>query len=69
MKCPSHSQTTLLQEQVEDLVNWMKANDTAASVSFWVPKYITLRNARRLSSFPNLPEELRQFAAEQDAIG
>ena len=69
MKCPSHSRTTLLKEQVEDLVNWMKANDTAASVSFWVPKYITLRNARRLSSFPNLPEELRQFAAEQDAIG
>ena len=69
MRCPSLSRTALLQEQVEDLVRWMDANDTAAAVSFWISKYITLRNARRLSSFPNLPEELRQFAAEQDAIG
>ena len=69
MRCRSHSRTALLHEQVEDLVRWMDANDTAASVSFWISKYITLRNARRLSSFPNLLEELRRFAAEQDAIG
>ena len=69
MKCPSHSRTTLLRDQVEDLVHWMDTHDTAAAVSFWVSKYILLRNARRLSSFPNLPVEMRQFAAEQDAIG
>ena len=69
MKCPSLSWTTLLQDQVEDLVSWMEANDTAALVSFRVPKYITLRNVWRLSSFPNLHKELRQFAAEQDVIG
>ena len=69
MKCPSLSWTTLLRDQVEDLVQWMDSHDTAASVSFWVSKYILLRNARKLSSFLSLPDELKQFAAEQDAIG
>ena len=69
MKCPSLSRTTLLRDQVEDLVQWMDSHDTAASVSFWVSKYILLRNARKLSSFLSLPDELKQFAAEQDAIG
>ena len=31
--------------------------------------YIRLRNTRKLSSFENLPENLRLFAAEQGAIG
>ena len=43
MKCPSLSRTTLLRDQVEDLVQWMDSHDTSASVSFWVSKYILLR--------------------------
>ena len=53
MKCPSHSWTTLLGDQVEALVQWMDAKDTVAAMSFQVLKYIIIRNARKLSSFSN----------------
>ena len=47
----------------------MHNNDTDNKNAFWILKYILLRNPRALSSFPNLPEKLKPFAAEQYAIG
>ena len=47
----------------------MESNDTLSEVSFWVSKYILLRNTQKLSSFANIPESIKHFAAEQGAIG
>ena len=68
IRYPSHSRTTLLHEQVEDFVRWIESNDTSSEVSFWVSKYILLRNTQKLSSFANILESMKHFAAEQDAI-
>ena len=69
MVCPGHSRTLLLKQEVEDLERWMRNNNTDSAIAFWIPKYILLRNTRALSSFPNLPEKLKLFAAEWYAIG
>ena len=47
----------------------MRNNNTDNAIAFWIPKYILLRNTRALSTFPNPPEKLKLFAAEQYAIG
>ena len=69
MICLGHSRILLLKDEVVDLERWMHNNNTSNKISFWIPKYILLRNTCVLSSFPNLPEKLKPFAAEQYAIG
>ena len=69
MVCPGHSRTLLLKQEVEDLERWMRNNNTDSAIAFWIPKCILLRNTRALSYFPNLPDKLKLFAAEQYAIG
>ena len=69
MRCPSHSRTTLLKEQVEDLERWLGESDSSPAIKFWLPKYILMRNIRKLSSFKDLPDSLRKFAVDQNAVG
>ena len=69
MRCPGHLQTLLVKEQVDGLECWMAKNETDGDIAFWIPKFILMRNARALSSFPNLPPKLTAFAADQYAIG
>ena len=69
MRCAGHSRTLLLKDQVKQLENWLIYNNTSPEITFWIPKYLLLRNVRALSSFTNLPDSLKKFAAEQDAIG
>ena len=69
MMCPSRSRTALLKETVEDLERWMKKSELAREIKLWVPKYILMRNMQTLSSFKGLLDNLRKFAAEQDAVG
>ena len=69
MRCPGHSRTLLLKEQIDELECWMAKNETDSDIAFWIPKFILMRNTRSLSSFPNLPPKLKAFAAHQYAIG
>ena len=55
MKCPSHSRTQLIKEQVEEWEQCMSNSETDPAITFWIPKYILMQNAKALSTFTNLP--------------
>ena len=69
LQCPDRERTKLLNEQAEELRDWMDSHNTHPEIQYWIPRYVQLRGSRRLSSFDQLSPEIRRWAEAQDAIG
>ena len=69
LRCPDHNRTRLLREQTRELQSWMHAAGGHRDLCYWIPKFILLRNTRRLASLPHLPRSMRSIARDIDEIG
>ena len=67
--CPNHDRTSLLRDQTADFHSWLLTKGTHPDLAYWVPKFVLLRNTRRLSSLSQLPPTMHQIARDIDTIG
>ena len=69
-KCPSAARSSLLEESVLDLEQWMeKDNNTDAELRYWIPKYIRGRGHLKFSELGRMSSDVEEVARDQDVIG
>ena len=70
MLCPDADRTRLLQEQVENLQEWLeKDNKTDPELAYWIIKYILMRNSRAWGEMGEMSPQMQVLANSQDKIG
>ena len=69
LRCPDHARTRLLHDLTDELLAWMDSHHSHEELTYWMGKFILLRNTRTLFSFLQLSPALRAVASDMDSIG
>ena len=70
MLCPDTDRTRLLQEQAENIQEWLERyNKTEPELACWIIKYILMRDSKPWSGMGDMSDQMLLLAQSQDIIG
>ena len=68
-RCKHAARTSIFEEQVDLIVQWMESTYMDQDLKEWLLIYLRGRDRIRFQDYPGLPDKLKGIAIEQDKIG